>query len=143
MTEVILKDALAEMARQLPGVWMVIVADSDGLLLGSWVSPDNKLPPESRGQFVNLLKNTIVAFQQSAVGLSRLEDMIVITAFSYLLIKQICDGACFLVVDSPRTVPLGMILMASHNYAPKLEQGIPGHELLPRRYGSTGGTILP
>ena len=89
MTEVILKDALAEMARQLPGVWMVIVADSDGLLLGSWVSPDNKLPPESRGQFVNLLKNTIVAFQQSAVGLSRLEDMIVITAFSYLLIKQI------------------------------------------------------
>jgi predicted regulator of Ras-like GTPase activity (Roadblock/LC7/MglB family) len=141
VAEVVLKDVLGEVAGQLPGVWMVIVADSDGLLLGSWVSPDNKLPPESRGQFVNLLKNTIAAFQQSAVGLSRLEDMIVITAFSYLLIKPICEGACFLVVDSPRTVPLGMIMMASNNYTPKLEAGIPGHELLTRRYGM--GTMLP
>jgi len=77
----------------------------------------------------------------STTGFGKLDDVIFSTAFSYQVIKPIADGTCFMVVNAPKTVPLGMIRMAANNYTPRLEQALPGHETLPRRDGM--GTIVP
>lgn len=44
MADTKMKDVLSEMAGELEGTWVIVVADSDGMLLSSWSSPDNKLP---------------------------------------------------------------------------------------------------
>ena len=77
----------------------------------------------------------------STTEFGKLDDVIFSTAFSYQVIKPIADGTCFMVVNAPKTVPLGMIRMAANNYAPKLEKALPGYESLPRRDGM--GTIVP
>ena len=141
MPDMKMKELLAEMAGVLAGTWVIIVADNDGMLLSSWDSPDNKLPPEMLGGFVQTINEAIDAFKQSTTEFGKLDDVIFSTAFSYQVIKPIADGACFMVVNAPKTVPLGMIRMAANNYTPRLEQALPGHETLPRRDGM--GTIVP
>jgi predicted regulator of Ras-like GTPase activity (Roadblock/LC7/MglB family) len=136
-----MKDILSEMAGGLAGTWVIAVADNDGMLLSSWDSPDNKLPPDSLGGFIQTINEAIDAFKQSTTEFGNLDDVIFSTAFSYQLIKPIADGACFMVVNAPKTVPLGMIRMAANNYTPRLEQALPGHETLPRR--DAMGTIVP
>jgi predicted regulator of Ras-like GTPase activity (Roadblock/LC7/MglB family) len=140
MPDMKLKELLAEMAAGLAGTWVVIVADNDGMLLSSWDSPDNKLPPEMLGGFIQTVNGAIDAFKQSTTEFGKLDDVIFSTAFSYLAVKPIADGACFMVVSAPKTVPLGMIRMANNNYAPRLEQALPGHVSIPRRDGK--GTIV-
>jgi predicted regulator of Ras-like GTPase activity (Roadblock/LC7/MglB family) len=61
----------------------------------------------------------------STTEFGKLDDVIFSTAFSYWVIKPIADGACFMVVNAPKTVPLGMIRMAAKNYTPRLEQALP------------------
>lgn len=141
MPDMMMKDLLSEMAAGLAGVWVIIVADNDGMLLSSWDSPDNKLPPEMLGGFIQTINEAIDAFKQSTTEFGKLDDVIFSTAFSYMVIKPIAGGSCFTVVNSPKTVPLGMIRMANNNYAPRLEQALPGQQLLPRRDGM--GTIVP
>jgi predicted regulator of Ras-like GTPase activity (Roadblock/LC7/MglB family) len=141
MPDMKMKELLSEMAGGLAGIWVVIVADNDGMLLSSWDSPDNKLPPEMLGGFIQTVNESIDAFKQSTNEFGKLDDVIFSTAFSYMVIKPIADGACFMVVNAPKTVPLGMIRMAAKNYTPRLEQALPGHETLPRRDGI--GTIVP
>jgi predicted regulator of Ras-like GTPase activity (Roadblock/LC7/MglB family) len=141
MPDMKMKELLAEMAGGLAGTWVIIVADNDGMLLSSWDSPDNKLPPEMLGGFIQTINEAIDAFKQSTTEFGKLDDVIFSTAFSYQVIKPIADGACFMVVNAPKTVPLGMIRMAANNYTPRLEQALPGHETLPRRDGM--GTIVP
>jgi predicted regulator of Ras-like GTPase activity (Roadblock/LC7/MglB family) len=135
MTDIKMKDLLSEMAGELAGTWVIVVADSDGMLLSSWASPDNKLPPEMMGGFIQTINEAIEAFKQSTTGFGKLDDVIFSMGFSSVVIKPMADGACFMVVNAPNTVPLGMIRMAANNYAPKLEQALPGHEALPRRDG--------
>jgi predicted regulator of Ras-like GTPase activity (Roadblock/LC7/MglB family) len=135
MADLKMKEILSAMAAELVGTWSAVVADSDGMLLSFWVSPENKLPPEAMGGFINTINMTIDAFKQSTVGFGKLDDVIFSTAFSYLVIKPIADGSCFIVVNAPKAVPLGMIRMATNNYAPRLEQALPGHEPLPSRNG--------
>jgi predicted regulator of Ras-like GTPase activity (Roadblock/LC7/MglB family) len=135
------KDLLAEMASALAGAWVMVVADNDGMLLSSWESPGNLLPPEVLGQFITVLNAAINSFEQSTAGFGKLDDVIYNMPFSSIVIKPMADAACFIVVDAPKTVPLGMIRMAANNYAPRLEQALPGHEILPRRDGI--GTIVP
>jgi len=140
--DVKMNEILSDMAGELAGTWVIIVADSDGMLLSSWASPDNKLPPEMLGGFIQTINDAIDAFQQSATGFGKLDDVIYSTAFSYQVIKPIADGSCFMVVNAPKTVPLGMIRMACHNYAPRLEQSLPGQAPpMPRRDGM--GTVVP
>ena len=122
-----IKDILTEMAGQLQGSWVIIVADSDGMLLSSWASPDNKLPPEMLGGFIQTVNESIDAFKQSTSGFGKLDDVIFTMGFSSLVIKPIAGGACFMVIQSPKTVPLGMIRMAANSYTPKLEQALPGY----------------
>ena len=141
MPSVQMKDLLSEMAGGLSGTWMIIVADNDGMLLSFWESPENKLPPEMMGGFIQTINGAIDAFKASTSGFGKLDDVIYSMGFSSIVIKPIADGACFMVVNAPRSVPLGMIRMAANNYAPRLEQSLPGHEPLPRRDGM--GTIVP
>ncbi len=132
MAETKMKDVLSEMAGQLSGAWVIIVADNDGMLLSSWSSPENKLPPEMLGGFIQTINSTIDAFKQSTGGFGHLEDVIFSTGFSYLLIRPIAEGQCFMVVNAPKKVPLGMIRMVATNYTPSLEQSLPGREPMPK-----------
>jgi predicted regulator of Ras-like GTPase activity (Roadblock/LC7/MglB family) len=135
MPDVKLKDVLSEMAEELAGTWVIIVADNDGMLLSSWSSPDNKLPPEMMGGFVQTINEAIDAFKQSATGFGKLDDVIFSMGFSSIVIKPMAEGACFMVINAPKTVPLGMIRMAANNYSSKLEQALPGHQPLPSGNG--------
>ena len=139
MPDIKMKDILSEMAGGIAGTWVILVADNDGMMLASWESPENKLPPEMMGGFVQTIHSAIDAFSQSTSGFGKLDDVIFAMGFSSIVIKPIAQGACFMVVNAPKTVPLGMIRMAANNYAPKLEQALPGHEA--RRDGL--GTIVP
>jgi len=136
-----MKDVLSEMARGLAGTWVVMVSDSDGMILASWESPENRVSPEAFGGFIQIINGAINAFKQSTVGFTKLDDVTFATPFTYMLAKPIADGACFLFVSAPKTVPLGMIRMACTNYAPRLEQTLPGHEPLPQ--GDGMGTVVP
>ncbi len=133
MPDMKIKDVLSEMAGELTGAWVIVVADNDGMMLSSWASPDNKLPPDMLGGFIQTINSTIDAFKLSTAGSGKLDDVIFSMAFSSIVIKPIADGECFMVINSPNTVPLGMIRMAANNYAPKLEQSLPGHEALLNR----------
>jgi len=141
MPDIMMKDVLSEMARGLAGTWVVMVADSDGMVLSSWESPDNRVSPDLFGGFIQIINATIIQFKASAVGFTKLDDVTFATPFTYMIAKPIADGACFLFVSAPKTVPLGMIRMACTNFAPRLEQSLPGHAALPRRDGM--GTIVP
>jgi len=139
-----MKDIVSDMARGLTGTWIVMVADSDGMVLASWESPENRVAPESFGGFIQIINASINAFKQSAVGFTKLDDVTYTTPFTYMIAKPIADGACFLFVSAPRTVPLGMIRMACANYAPRLEQALPGREPLPQQGDGMGtGTTVP
>ncbi len=141
MPDIMMKDILSEMARGLLGTWVVMVADSDGMVLSSWESPDNRINPEALGGFIQIINATITQFRASAVGFTKLDDVTFATPFTYMIAKPIAEGACFLFVSAPKTVPLGMIRMACTNFGPRLEQALPGREPMPKRDGI--GTILP
>jgi hypothetical protein len=123
-----MKDILAEMADKLDGIRLITVTDSDCMVLASWESKDNKLSPESLGEFVQQIKSMISTFKQSANGSSKLNDVVLGASLSYMMLKPICDGTCFIVANAPRTVSLGSIRDAFIVFAPRLEQSIPGHE---------------
>jgi len=137
----VMKDILAEMARGLAGTWVVMVADSDGMVLSSWASSDNRIDPEAFGGFIQIINATIVQFKASAVGFTKLDDVTFATPFTYMIAKPIANGACFLFVSAPKTVPLGMIRMSCANFAPRLESALPGYGSSPKRDGM--GTIVP
>jgi hypothetical protein len=118
-----------------------MVSDSDGMILSSWESPENRVSPEAFGGFIQIINGAINAFKQSTVGFTKLDDVTFATPFTYMIAKPIADGACFLFVSAPKTVPLGMIRMSCTNYAPRLEQALPGREPLPQ--GDGMGTVVP
>ena len=142
MPDTSMKDVVAQMARSVAGIWMVTLVDSDCMVLASWQSPDNKVSPESLGGFIQIFTNTMNIFkQQTPVGFTRFDDIIFSTTVLHQMIKPIADANCFIVVSAPRSVPLGMIRTAIANYAPKLEQTLPGREPSPRKDGI--GTVIP
>ena len=149
MPELKMKEILSEMAGGLTGTWQIVLADTDGMILSFWESPENKVPPEAMGGFINTINMTIDAFKNSTACSGKLDDIIFSMGFSSIVIKPIADGACFMVVNSPKSVPLGMIRLACNNYAPRLEQSLPGQgqapppeqEQSPRRDGM--GTVVP
>jgi len=130
VSDVSMKDILSQMASGLEGVRLLTVTDSDCMVLASWESPDNKVSPEALGEYIQQIKYTISTFKQSANGFSKLDDVILGTPLSYMMLKPIFNGACFIVVDATRTVSLGAIRTAFTSFAPRLEQTIPGHELI-------------
>jgi predicted regulator of Ras-like GTPase activity (Roadblock/LC7/MglB family) len=136
-----MKDILSEMARGLAGTYIVMVADSDGMVLASWESPENRVPSEAFGGFIQIINGAITAFRASTVGFTKLDDVTFATPFTYMIAKPIAEGSCFLFVSAPKSVPLGMIRMACTNFGPRLEQSLPGREPLPKRDGM--GTIVP
>ena len=136
-----MNDLVLEMARTVNGVWMVTLIDSDSMILASWQSSENKVSPEALGGFMQIFNNAVTIFKQSSVGFSRFEDIIFSTTVLHQVIKPIADAACFIVVSAPRSVPLGMIRSMCINYAPRLEQALPGRQPLPRKDGM--GTIIP
>jgi hypothetical protein len=125
--DISMKDLLLEMAGKLEGIRLLTVTDSDCMVLASWESPENRLSPESLGEFIQQIKSTISAFKQSADGFSKLDDIVLGTSLSYMMLKPICHGTCFIVADAPRNVSLGSIRAAFTSFAPKLEQAIPGY----------------
>ena len=139
MADTKMKEILTEMTGALPGTWAIIIADNDGMLLSSWTSLDNKLPPEMLGGFIQTINGAIDAFKRSTEGFGKLDDIIYSLGFSYIVIKPIADGACFIVFNAPKSVPLGMIRTSANIYAPKLEQALPGHEPIPNHNGA--GTV--
>jgi len=141
MSDLIMKDILSEMVGGLTGIRLIAILDIDSMLLASWESPDNNLSPEGLGGFVQQVNSTIKSFKQSATGLNRLNDVILNTSSGYMLLKPICNGACFIVVDAPRAASLGEIRMACNNYAPLLEQAIPGQ--VPEPQSDKIETIVP
>jgi predicted regulator of Ras-like GTPase activity (Roadblock/LC7/MglB family) len=136
-----MNDIVSEMARAVNGIWMVTLIDSDSMVLASWQSPDNKVSPEALGGFMQIFNNAVLVFKQSPVGFSRFEDVIFSTTVVHQVIKPIAEGNCFVVVSAPRNVPLGMIRAMCTNFAPRLEQALPGRQPLPRKDGM--GTIIP
>lgn len=136
-----MNDIMSEMARAVNGIWMTTLIDSDSMVLASWQSPDNKVSPEALGGFMQIFNNAVVIFKQSPVGFSRFEDVIFSTTTIHQVIKPIADGNCFIVVSAPRSVPLGMIRAMVTNFAPRLEQALPGRQPSPRKDGM--GTVIP
>ena len=128
-----MNDILSEMARGLTGTRLITVLDNDCMVLAYWESPENNVSPEALGQFIQQINGTIKAFKQTSVGSTKLDDVILSTTLGFMMLKPICDGTCFVVVDAPRTVSLGSIRTACINFAPRLEQALPGHEPLPQR----------
>ncbi|MGD0353495.1 MAG: hypothetical protein ABSB38_08400 [Dehalococcoidia bacterium] len=123
-----MKDLLAEMASGLEGIRLLAVTDSDCMVLAYWESSENKLSPEALGEFIQQIKSTISTFKQSSNGFSKLDDIVLGTSLSYMMLKPICNGSCFIVADASRTISLGSIRTAFKNYVPRLEQAIPGRE---------------
>ena len=72
MPDMKMQDVLSEMAGEIAGTWVIIVADNDGMLLSFWNSPDNKLPPEALGGFIQTVNSAIDAFKQSTAGFGML-----------------------------------------------------------------------
>ena len=136
-----MKDIVSEMARGVAGIWMITLVDSDCMVLASWQSPDNKVSPEALGGFIRIFTNTMTIFKQAPVGFTKFDDIIFSTTNIHQVIKPIAEATCFLVVSAPRTVPLGIIRTACNNYAPRLEQSLPGREPSPRKDGT--GTVVP
>ena len=129
MTDTVsMKEILSQVASKLEGIRLLTVMDSDCMVLASWEAPDNKTSPDGLGEFVQQIKNTINSFKQSANGLSRLDDIVLGTSSSYILLKPICSGFCFVVVDAPKNVSLGTIRTTLASFTQKLEQAIPGYE---------------
>jgi predicted regulator of Ras-like GTPase activity (Roadblock/LC7/MglB family) len=126
-----LKDILSEMAAKLEEIRLLTITDSDCMVLASWESPDNNLSPEALGEFVQQIKSTISTLKQSANGLIKLDDIVLGTSSSYMMLKPICNGSCFIVADAARTVSLGSIRAAFTNFTPRLERAIPGYEGIP------------
>lgn len=141
MAETRMKELLSEMAGGISGTYVIALADNDGMLLSSWAAPENRVPPEQLGGFIITINSAIDAFKQATTEFGKLDDVIFSMGFSCLVIKPIADTSCFMVLSAPNTVPLGMIRMSCNNYAPKLEQALPGNEPLPRRDGM--GTVVP
>lgn len=135
------KDILSEMARGIAGTWLIALIDSDSMVLASWQSPDNKVSPEALGGFMQIFNTAVVTFKQSPVGFSSFRDIIFSTTNLHQVIKPIAEASCFLVVCAPRNVPLGIIRTACTNYAPRLEQALPGREPSQRKDGT--GTVVP
>jgi len=125
-----MNDLLSEMASGLEGIRLITVTDSDCMVLASWEAPDNEVSPEALGEFVQQIKNTISTFKKSANGFSKLDDIVLGTPVSYMMLKPICNGSCFIVADAGRTVSLGSIRAAFTSFAPRLEQAIPGYEAI-------------
>lgn len=126
-----MQDILSEMAGGLTGIRLITVTDRDCMVLASWESPENKLPPEALGEFIQKVNYTVEKFKQSANGFSKLDDVILGTSFSYMMIKPIFNGSCFVVADAPRTVSLGLIRTAFASFASRLEQAMPGSQSYP------------
>ena len=126
-----MNEILVEMAAKLDGIRLLVVTDSDCMVLASWEAPDNQVSPDSLGQFVLQIRNTILSFKQPANGVSKLEDIVLGTSQSYMMIKPICNGSCFLVADSPRSVSLGAVRATFDSFVVRLEQDIPGYEPIP------------
>jgi len=131
----VLKDVLEEMGQQLRGVWVLAVVDRDGMLIASWEAPGNKLNPEFlAGQFVlavEQLGKTIGqwgAELEASIGIPMfsLDDLILTTSFSYLMIRPMSNNSCYLVIDSSKDVPLGMLRLAASKFIPNLEKCLPG-----------------
>ena len=141
MPEVNIKDIVTEMASGLAGIRLITIVDSDSMVLTHWESPENTVSPEAMGSFIQQINSTINTFKKSDTGATKLDDLILSTHSGYILLKPICDGACFVVVDTPRTVSLGSIRTTCTNYAARLEQAVPGYKPLPQRDGM--GTTIP
>ena len=143
MSVATLKETLSEMAKglvgpgELGGPWVVMIADSDGIVISAWESLDNKINPETFGGFIQIINYANNAMKtSSAVGFTKIDDITVATPFTYMIVKPIAAGACFLFVSAPKTVPLGMIRIALANYGPKLELALPGNESLFKKDGN-------
>ena len=146
MSVATIKDTLSEMAKglvgpgEMGGPWVVMIADSDGIVLSSWESQDNRISPDNFGGFIQIINYANVAFKASAVGFTKIDDITVSTPFTYMIVKPIAAGACFLFVSAPKTVPLGMIRISLATYAPRLELALPGHEAIFKIDGNGIGT---
>ena len=145
-----IKDILTQMAKglvgpgELGGPWVVMVADSDGIVLSAWESQDNKISPETFGGFIQIINYANNAFKSSSsVGFTKIDDITVATPFTYMIVKPIAGGACFIFVSAPKSVPLGMIRIALANYAPRLELSLPGNEEIFKSDGNGVGTTVP
>jgi predicted regulator of Ras-like GTPase activity (Roadblock/LC7/MglB family) len=136
-----MKDIVSEMARGVAGIWLITVIDSDSMVLASWQAADNKVSPEALGGFMRIFNNAVNIFKQSPLGFTRFDDIIFSTTQLHQVIKPIAEATCFLIVSAPRNVPLGMIRTMCNNYAPRLEQSLPGRQPSPRKDGM--GTIIP
>lgn len=132
MTE--LDGLLAAMGKQIDKAWILGITDNDGMLIAAWQAPDNRLNPEMFAantlRVVRILSNVFNEGGQeiSAGGgiLSGLEDIILATSFSYIMVRPISKGACYLVIDASKEVPLGIIRLTATTYIPKLEKCLPG-----------------
>jgi hypothetical protein len=123
-----MKDLLSEMAAGIEGLRLLTVLDSDCMVLASWEAPENTASPDALGVFVQQIKNTISTFKRSANGFSKVDDIVLGTPASYMMLKPICNGSCFIVADAGRAVSLGSIRAAFQSFTPRLEQTIPGYE---------------
>jgi predicted regulator of Ras-like GTPase activity (Roadblock/LC7/MglB family) len=130
-----LDELLGAMGRQLEKAWVLGIADNDGMLIASWQSPDNQMSPEFfAGHAIRLIRSLGSLFtdagQEMVSGFggifSGLEDVVLTTGFSYLMFRPMSKGSCFLLIDAPRDVPLGMLRLTVNAYVPKLEKCLPG-----------------
>lgn len=150
MSVATINDILTQMAKglvgpgELGGPWVVMVADSDGIVLSAWESQDNKISPETFGGFIQIINYANNAMKStSVVGFTKIDDITVATPFTYMIVKPIAGGACFIFVSTPKSVPLGMIRIALANYAPRLELALPGNEVIFKSDGNGVGTTVP
>jgi predicted regulator of Ras-like GTPase activity (Roadblock/LC7/MglB family) len=126
--DISMTDVLSEMATRLEGIRLLAVVDSDCMVLAYWQSTDNEVSPEALGEFIQQVKYAMSTFRPSADGVSKLDDIVLSISSSYMMLKPICNGDCFIVADAPKNVSLGSIRAAFTSFTSRLEQTIPGHE---------------
>ncbi|MBM3153939.1 MAG: hypothetical protein FJ008_01235 [Chloroflexi bacterium] len=133
MTE--LDELLGGMGKQLGKAWVMGIADNDGMLIASWQSPENLLNPEFlAGHGVRLIRSLGSLFtdvgQDTTSGMggiiAGLEDVVLTTGFSYIMVRPMCNNSCYLFMDVSKEVPLGLLRLTAASYIPKLEKCLPG-----------------
>lgn len=130
-----LDEILSDMGRKLDGAWTLAVSDNDGMLIAARQSSDNKLNPEMfAGQFSRMLRDADTMFTEisteipPAAGSNRitLDDIFLTTNSSYVMVRPMCKSSCYLLIDSSKRVPLGLLRLTASNYVPKLEKCLAG-----------------
>jgi hypothetical protein len=129
-----LETLLAEMGEQLGKASMLAVADSDGMLLASWLAAGTRYDPEYFAALAIRLTRALQALSSDSGPVPPasctiplvFEDILLTTASGYMAVRKIGKSGCCLLIESPGEIPLGMLRYVEAAFSPRLEACLSG-----------------